>query len=96
MQMPLLELEKDSVNPSVQKLIFNKKIGEKIRNLRESKYMTQEELAQKINISQTMLSKIERGENPLSLILAKKIADILGCSLSSLANIETKGGSKHE
>lgn len=59
-------------------------IGDSIRQLRKEKGMTQTELAEKLNITQSMLCQIERGTKTPSLPLGKEIADALGCELGSL------------
>lgn len=40
---------------------IRKEIGEKIKKIRETKKMTQEEVAQKVGISANYYAKIERG-----------------------------------
>ena len=43
------------------------KINEKIKLLREGKHWSQEEMAQKLNMSKNGYAKIERGETSASL-----------------------------
>ena len=43
------------------------KINEKIKHLREGKHWSQEEMAQKLNMSKNGYAKIERGETSASL-----------------------------
>lgn len=52
-------------------------IGEQIKEMRESKNFTQEELARKIHISRTTLSNIESGKHGTVLIKLYDIARIL-------------------
>jgi len=63
----------------------NKSIGDKIRNWRKKKDLTQDALAKKANIPYTTLAKIESDviENP-SLQTITKIAEGLGVSLDEL------------
>lgn len=60
-------------------------IGEKMKKIRNDKGMTQEELAQKANISYITLVKIEQGkvENPTMKTL-QKIAKALEISLDEI------------
>lgn len=57
-----------------------KKIGEKIAALRKDKNMTQEQLAEKVEITVQHLGTIERGKANTTLNRLDKIADVLGCS----------------
>lgn len=42
-------------------------IGKRIRQARESKGLTQEQLAEKLDVSNAYISKIERGRTPINL-----------------------------
>jgi len=65
------------------------KIGEKIVSLRLEKGLKQFELADKLNISESSLLRIEKGRtNPTYRTLAL-IANALDLSLIELINIET-------
>lgn len=63
-------------------LIFT--IGQKIRDLRNEKGMTLGDLAEKIKVSPSLISQLERGGINPSISLLKSIVDVLGTSLSSL------------
>lgn len=52
----------------------------KIRELREAAGMTQEELAEKIEVGQGWVSKIESGRRPVSSALLFCIARVFGVS----------------
>ena len=58
--------------------------GNKVRELREAKGITQTELAAMCGITQTMISKIEVGESNGSVTVVKKIADVLGVTTDEL------------
>lgn len=60
-------------------------VGASIRYIRESKGMTQAELAKKINVTQSMLCQIERGTKVPSLPLSSEIATALNCTLNDIA-----------
>lgn len=64
-------------------------IGQKIRNVRKEKGLTIEELAQKIEVSQSMVSQIERGQANPSLDTLWKVSHVLGTPIFSFfENIE--------
>lgn len=62
-------------------------VGAAIRHIREKRGMTQATLAEKINVTQSMLCQIERGTKTPSLPLSIEIAEALSCTLNEL--IET-------
>lgn len=59
-------------------------VGNNIKRLREEHGLSQADLAMRANISQSMLSQIEKGTKNPSLQVGKEIADILGCSVDRL------------
>lgn len=59
-------------------------VGTSIRRIRESRGMTQTELAEKVHITQSMLCQIERGTKAPSLPLSAEIAESLGCTLNDI------------
>lgn len=59
-------------------------VHEKIRFLRESKDWSQEEMAEKLNMSLSGYSKIERGDTKVSIPKLKKIAGIFETELMEL------------
>ena len=61
-------------------------IGERIKQERLDKGLTQEVLAEKANISASFLGQIERGERKLSLATLIQITKVLGASLDYLVN----------
>ncbi|QBD83615.1 XRE family transcriptional regulator [Ktedonosporobacter rubrisoli] len=65
-------------------------LGQRIRQLRSRHGWTLEELAQRSEVSRAMLSKIERGENNPTLVVAVKIALALGLTTSQLIGIEER------
>jgi len=56
----------------------------RIRDLREDKDLTQKEIAAFLLCDQSLYSKYERGERPLPLDLADKLADYYGVSVDYL------------
>lgn len=65
-----------------------KKIGEFIAALRKEKKLTQEQLAEKLNITKNAVSKWERGISLMDLSLLKPLSEILGVSVTELLNGE--------
>lgn len=59
-------------------------VGASIRSIREKKGMSQVELAEKVNVTQSMLCQIERGTKAPSLPLSTEIAAALGCTLNDI------------
>lgn len=66
-------------------------VYEKIRFLRESKNWSQDEMAEKLNMSLSGYSKIELGDTKISIPKLKKIAEVLGIELIELMFL----GEKH-
>ena len=56
------------------------KFGERVRQLRKEKRMSQEELADKANLHRTYIGMIERAEKNVTLINIEKIAKALEVS----------------
>ena len=56
----------------------------RIRDLREDRDLTQKQLAEFLLCDQSLYSKYERGERPLPLELADKLADYYGVSVDYL------------
>ena len=62
-------------------MITKKEIGKIIQNYRKQKGLTQDELAEKVDISTNYLSKVERGINILNTETFLKMANTLSFSL---------------
>jgi transcriptional regulator with XRE-family HTH domain len=65
-------------------------VYEKIRFLRESKNWSQEEMAEKLNMSPSGYSKIERGETKIAIPKLVKIAETLEVDLIELIPLDGK------
>jgi len=68
--------------------MIQKQFGERVRELRLAKGLSQEELAFKSGVHRTYLGGIERGERNPSLKNIAAIAEALGVSLSELFRLE--------
>ena len=64
--------------------VDKRKMGKQIKMVRTSKRMTQEELAEMIDVSPTFLSLVETGAKALSLSKAIELADVLKVSMDVL------------
>lgn len=61
-----------------------KALGKRIREERQKLNLTQEQLAEKINVSTTYIGFIERGERSITLGKLTLIANVLGVSIDYL------------
>lgn len=60
-------------------------MGTILKNLREEKGITQEELAEAVGVSKPFISQLENNRKGMSLATAALIADALGCTTDRLA-----------
>ncbi len=61
-------------------------IGERLKKARSDKKMTQEMLAEKLDVSIAFLSRIERGNSHVNLKILSQICEILGVSEGYILN----------
>ena len=61
-------------------------IGERLKKARIDKNMTQEKLAEQIEVSVAFLSRVERGTSHINLKRLTQICEILGVSEGSILN----------
>ena len=66
-------------------------VHEKIRLIRESKGLTQEQIAENLNMSINGYGDIERGVSDIKLSKLQKIAELLEIKLSELFELSEKG-----
>ena len=66
------------------------RLGSRVRELRRGQGLTLEELAARSGVSRAMISKLERGEKNPTLVVAAKLAEGLGVTLSRLAGMEER------
>lgn len=64
------------------------KIGQFIANCRRDKKLTQEQLAEKLNVSKNAVSKWERGICLMDMSLLKPLSEILGVSVNDILSGE--------
>jgi len=68
----------------MRKYRVNEKLGKRIRRARKDKKMSQEELADRVGLHYTTISRIERGISNSPVQTIDKIAKVLKVSLSDL------------
>ena len=59
-------------------------IGDNIRILRANAGFTQNNLAQFLQVDQSLISKVEKGERGLSAEMVEKLADLFGVSVEQI------------
>lgn len=65
-------------------MINQKQLGEKIKQLRESRELSQESLASKVNLPRPAISQIESGQRKVDSLELKKIAKLFSISVDEL------------
>ncbi len=68
-----------------EKTILNL-FGDRIRELRKAKGISQEELAHKASLHRTYIGMIERAEKNITLINVEKIANALNVTVAQIFN----------
>ena len=68
--------------------------GESFRKARLDMHLTQAQLAEKIGVTDKMISQVERGERGPSAAMLKNIAERLNYSADKVLGVEQKGESK--
>lgn len=66
-------------------------VNDKIRALRELNNWSQEEMAERMNISKSSYSRLERDESKLDLSKLEKLASIFKIDIAELITSESKG-----
>ena len=61
-------------------------LGQKIRQLRKAKGLTQEQLAEKLDIDNKHLSRIEKGKHMPTYAVTKKLAEVLQFDIYNFEN----------
>lgn len=61
-------------------------VGKNVKRYREENGLNQTELAEKVNISQAMIARIENETKLPSVVILKNIADVLHCSMDELVS----------
>ena len=61
---------------------FLAKVGREIRDWRKKKGLAQKELADRMKVNQQVISRLERGEDNVSVKYLRRLADALGADVS--------------
>jgi transcriptional regulator with XRE-family HTH domain len=69
---------------------LRKKFGQRLREIRAARRMTQEQFAEKLDISVDFLSLIERGRNAPSFVTLEKFSKRLKLHVSELFTFDNK------
>lgn len=64
-----------------------RRFGERMRQIRKEKGLSQEKLALEVEMDLTSINEIEKGHRSPKLITIYKIAQALGVSMSELINL---------
>jgi transcriptional regulator with XRE-family HTH domain len=64
------------------------KFGEKVRDIRKEKGLSQEQLSFKAELHRTYIGMIERAEKNITLVNIEKIANALEISINDLMNFK--------
>src|SRR5215217_6365092 len=75
-------------DPTVEDQAPSERFGIHVRGLRRERGLTLEGLAERSGVSRAMISKLERGEKNPTLVVAAKVAEGLGVTLSQLVAVE--------
>lgn len=74
--------------------MFKREIGKRIRQIREEKEMTRDQLAANAEITSKFLYELENGKKGLSAITLLKVANALSCSCDYiLLGVKSRDGS---
>lgn len=84
--------EEEAANTKTEEAVSSRRIGERVKAMRREAGMTLDGLAERAGVSRAMLSKMERGEKNPTLVIAARVSDGLGVTLTQL--IDTKSGGK--
>jgi transcriptional regulator with XRE-family HTH domain len=76
--------------PGMVEAVDSGRLGERVRALRRERGLTLDGLAGRSGVSRAMISKLERGEKNPTLVVAAKVAEGLGVSLSQLVGVEER------
>ena len=70
--------------------IYGERLGTRVKELRQERGLTLEDLAERSGVSRAMISKVERGEKNPTLVVAAKVAEGLSVTLSELLGVEER------
>lgn len=59
-------------------------VGKNIRRIRRAKDITQDALAKRVNVTQSMIAQIERDSKIPTVLLTRDIAEALDCTIDDI------------
>lgn len=65
---------------------ITEQFGKRVKEIRQAKGITQEELSVKAQLHRTYISSIELGKRNVSLLNIEKLAKALGCNVGDFFN----------
>jgi ribosome-binding protein aMBF1 (putative translation factor) len=80
----LLSLVLHTEISNMSKKSISIKVGQRVRETRISKNLSQEQLADLANVHRTYIGMVERAEKNITLVNIEKIADALNVNLTEL------------
>lgn len=88
--MRTIEYDHQSIVENNQPKVENMKANDKIRSLRKQKDLTQEQMAERLDISVNAYHKIEKGQTKLNLERLQELANIFDVDILELINSENQ------
>jgi transcriptional regulator with XRE-family HTH domain len=79
-----------STGTSEAEAVSAERLGSRVKELRKRRGLTLEEFAERSGVSRAMISKLERGEKNPTLVVATKLAEGFGVTLSQLVGMEER------
>lgn len=83
--------ERNTTGILAEEAVSSERLGERVRTMRRGAGLTLDELAERAGVSRAMLSKVERGEKNPTLVVAARISEGLGVTLTQLIETEKRG-----
>lgn len=83
--------ERNTTGVLAEEAVSSERLGERVRTMRRGAGLTLDELAERAGVSRAMLSKVERGEKNPTLVVAARISEGLGVTLTQLIETEKRG-----
>jgi transcriptional regulator with XRE-family HTH domain len=85
------ETTSGGVSGEAAEAVSSERLGGRVKALRREVGLTLDGLAERAGVSRAMLSKLERGEKNPTLVVAARVAEGLGVTLTRLIETEERG-----
>ncbi len=69
---------------------MNEMLGSRIKELRNAKNFTQEQVAAQIGVSRQKYARIENGANSITFEILSRVADVLGVTVGDITKVLDK------